>query len=288
MVAMNDRASRLLDILRLEPIEQNLFRGANESRGNFRLFGGQVLAQALRAAHHTVDERNPHSLHGYFLRAGDADAPVLYEVDRIRDGASFTTRRVVGIQDGKAIFSMSVSFQVTEAGLSHADLMPNVPRPEELEDDVVRVGALDAEDPRLSPMAGRERPFETRSVFPLGSEAWESERFWNPVWMRFRHELDPHDTILADCLLAYASDMGLVSTAVLPHSKHTPRAGLQTASLDHALWIHRPVPVNQWWLFHKRTSTATGARGLSHAEFFAEDGTLIASVSQEGLMRERR
>ncbi|MEM8765938.1 MAG: acyl-CoA thioesterase II [Pseudomonadota bacterium] len=281
------RAARLLEILELERIEENLYRGRNEARGNFRLFGGQVLAQALRAAYATVEERQAHSVHGYFMRAGNAGLPVLYEVDRIRDGRSFTTRRVVAIQEGKAIFSMSVSFQVEEAGFEHSASMPNVPPPDELEDDMLVVARLEAAHPNLSPMAGRPRPFETRSVFPLGSEAWEQNRFWNPVWIRFAGP-DDGDEALRRCLLAYASDMGLVSTSMLPHGDTLRRDAVQMASLDHALWIHRPIATDQWLLFHKHTSTATGARGLVHAAFYAADGELLASVTQEGLVREHR
>jgi acyl-CoA thioesterase-2 len=281
----HERAALLLRILDLEPIELNLYRAANEVRGHFRLFGGQVLAQALRAAYHTMEGRAAHSLRAYFLRAGDAGRPVLYEVERIRDGSSFTTRRVVAIQQGQAIFSMDVSFQVDEPGYEHAHLMPNVPPPEELEDDIAVVQGMTERHPGLSPMAGRPRPFEMRSVFRLGSPAWLMNRFWNPVWIRFAGTVPPADSPLARCLLAYASDMGLVSTAGLPHADVVPRMRFQMASLDHALWIHRPVPLDDWILFHKHTSTASGSRGMSHAEFFARDGTLIASVSQEGLMR---
>lgn len=281
------RAARLLEILALEAIEQNLYRGDNEVRGNMRLFGGQVLAQALRAACHTVEGRQPHSLRAYFMRAGDASRAVLYEVERVRDGSSFSTRRVVAIQQGQAIFSLDVSFQIAESGFEHAHPMPNVPLPEELEDDIDVVARLPERHPSLSPMAGRARPFEMRSVFPLGSEAWQRDRFWNPVWIRFTGELGRVDDNLARCLLAYASDMGLVSTAALPHQASVSRDRLQMASLDHALWFHRPVPIHDWLLFHKRTNVAEGSRGLVHAEFFSRDGQLLASVSQEGLVRIR-
>ncbi len=278
-------AERLLRILDLEAIERNLYRGSNEARAGNRLFGGQVLAQGLRAACRTVEEREPHSLRAYFMRAGDSSRPVLYEVERIRDGRSFTTRRVVAIQQGQAIFSMDVSLQTPEDGFDHAHPMPNVPPPEELEDDMAVVARLSERDPGLSPMAGRARPFEMRSVFPLGSDAWRLNRFWNPVWIRFAAAVDENDGALSRCLLAYASDMGMVSTAGLPHMQRQPRTALQMASLDHALWIHRAVPINEWLLFHKRTSAAQGARGLVHAELFARDGALVASVSQEGLIR---
>jgi acyl-CoA thioesterase-2 len=278
-----------LEILQLERIEENLYRGQNEVTGRFRLFGGQVLAQALRAASNTVADRHVHSLHAYFMRAGDAQRPVLYEIDRIRDGRSFTTRRVVAIQDGRAIFSMSASFQVEESGFEHTHSMPNVPPPEELEDDLDVVAQLARHHPDLSPMAGKARPFEMRSVFPLG---WQQYRFWNPVWIRFPIDIAEAGVddefarqAQARCLLAYASDMGLVSTALLPHGGEVPRDSVQMASLDHALWVHRPLPYNEWLLFHKRTSNADGARGLTHADFFSRDGVLLASVSQEGLVR---
>ena len=284
------RARRLLKILDLEQIEQNLYLGANESpltdgvEGPRRLFGGQVLAQATAAAYRTVEGPHLHSLHGYFLRAGSSVRPVLYEIERIRDGRSFTTRRVVGIQNGEAIFSMDVSFQIDEPGFEHAHPMPNVPLPGELPDDV----SMAADDPRMSPMAKIERPFETRSVFQLGSEQWAQDRHWSPVWIRFREPVDANDRVLARCLLAYASDMSLVSTAALPHQSEIQRHRLQMASLDHALWVHREVPIDQWLLFHKRTSTSQGARGMVHANFYTEAGELIASVTQEGLLRERR
>jgi len=281
----------LLRLLRLERIDLDLFLGQNENRGMARLFGGQVLSQALRAACTTVDsDRAPHSMHGYFLRAGDPDRPVLYEVDRIRDGRSFTTRRVVAIQDGKAIFNMSVSLQIAEEGMTHAQQMPNVPPPEELENDLSRAAAEPEDNPRLSPGAHRERAFEMRHVIA----PWEAgDRMFSPVWMRFNEALDSDDSTdstdsaLEYSLLAYASDEALVSTAALPHVDSMPRSALMLASLDHALWIHRKPSFDDWILFAKRTSTARGARGLSHAEFFSRDGELLASVTQEGLLRIR-
>lgn len=281
-------ADRLLSILELEPIEKNLYRGQNENREGGRLFGGQVLAQALMAASRTVEDRNVHSLHGYFLRPGDSARPVLYEVERIRDGRSFTTRRVVAVQNGLAIFNMDVSFHLTESGLNHGDVMPNVPLPDDLEDDVIVARAAEEGDPRLSPWARFERPFETRSVYQLGSVRPARERLWNPVWVRFRGDLSGADDALARGLLAYASDMGMVSTSALPHVDDIDRARFQMASLDHALWFHRPFRVDDWLLFVKHTSSAVGSRGMNTAEFFNLDGELVASVSQEGLMRVAR
>jgi acyl-CoA thioesterase-2 len=210
---------------------------------------------------------------------------VLYDVERIRDGSSFTTRRVRAIQSGQAIFSMDASFQVPEDGLTHADAMPNVPLPDALEDDVERARRESATNPHISPWARRERPFEMRSVLPPGRPRSGSDRFWNPVWVRFRAPVAEGDPVLPFCLLAYASDMGMVSTSALPHMSETPRNDIQMASLDHALWFHRPFRIDGWLLFVKRSSTATGARGMNHADFFDLDGHLVASVSQEGLMR---
>ena len=278
-------AKQLLSVLALEPIETNLFRGTNEDRLGGRLFGGQVLAQALRAATATVDGRRPHSLHGYFMRAGEPERPVLYDVERIRDGSSFTTRRVVAVQGGDAIFNMDASFQIDEPGLSHEIAMPNVPRPDALEDDVVRARREAPNNPQISPWAQRRRPFETRSVFPPDSPRPPRERFWNPVWVRFRMALPDADRALRYCLLAYASDMGMVSTSSLPHLAEVQRTDLQMASLDHALWFHRDFRIDDWLLIVKRTSTASGARGMNHADFFDLDGRLVASASQEGLMR---
>lgn len=286
----SNRAERLLNALDLKQIEENLYLGENEPENGERIFGGQVLAQASMAAYRTITDLDTHSMHGYFLRPGDPSKPVLYEVERIRDGRSFSTRRVVAIQSGQAIFNMDISFQAAEIGLEHSLPMPNVPLPSELQEDrkvAQRLGGAEA-DPRLSTMPKLERPFELRSVFELGTPAWAEARAWNPVWVRFMapvtEAVGPSQPI-SRSLLAYASDMGLVSTGYLPHQHEIDRSQLQLASLDHSLWIHRPVPIDQWLLFHKRTSIAQGARALVHADFFSSDGQLIASATQEGLLR---
>ncbi|MEQ8691510.1 MAG: thioesterase family protein [Pseudomonadales bacterium] len=276
-------AADLLKLLELERIEENLYLGQNEQRSPTRLFGGQVLSQALMAASRTVEGGlAAHSLHAYFLTPGQIHRPVLYEVERIRDGRSFTTRRVVAVQEGRAIFSMDVSFQIQEIGFEHAHAMPNVPLPDELEDDL-QVALAMGDDPRLGLLAKHARPFEIRSVFKLGSQPWSEDRTHNPSWIRFPSKVD--DPVLARALLAYASDMGLVSTAALPHQSEVPRKQIQTASLDHALWIHREVVMGEWLLLHRRTTMAEGARGLIHADFYSESGALVASVTQEGLLR---
>lgn len=280
------KADRLLEILDLERIEENLYRGENEDPDGGRLFGGQVMSQALTAARRTTEpDRYPNSLHGYFIRPGQSAQPVLYEVERIRDGRSFVTRRVVAIQNGAAIFNADVSFHREEVGLSHSDSMPNVAFPAELSDDVTLARQAPDDDSRYPPWARFGRPFETRLVYRPESLRKPVERYWNPVWMRFRRRDVELDTQIGHSLLAYASDMGMVSTSAVPHAETVSRTQLQMASLDHSIWFHRPFRVDRWLLFVRRTSTATGTRGMNHAEFYSTDGQLVASVSQEGLMR---
>lgn len=276
-------ASGLIELLDVERIEENIFLGQNETRNPPRLFGGQVLSQALVAATRTVEGVVAHSLHAYFLTEGSVDRPVLYEVERIRDGRSFVTRRVVAVQQGKPIFSMDISFHIEEVGYDHAHPMPNVPLPEELKDDLDCAKAL-GDDPRIGMLARKPWPFEVRSVFQIGSKAWAQNRFHSPTWIRFPQTVS--DQALARAILGFASDMSVVGTAALPHQSQIPRNQLQMASLDHALWIHRNVPMGEWLLFHKRTTLAEGSRGLIHGDFFTFDGELIASVSQEGLVRQ--
>ena len=238
----------LIDQLDLEQIETNLFRGISEDLGTPRVFGGQVIGQALIAALRTVEDRHCHSLHGYFLRPGDPTRPIIYEVDRIRDGRSFTTRRVVAIQAGQAIFNMSCSFQVLEAGLSHQSQMPDVPLPDDIPDDMDAMAArLEQLPPAMREMMMRQRPIELKRV--------EVVDFLNPVkqapkqhtWFRARQPLGD-DIAMHQCLLAYASDMGILSTCTLPHGKSFLK-GLMTASLDHAMWFHRPFRFDEWILF---------------------------------------
>lgn len=279
-----DKAGELLGVLDLESIETNWFRGRNESRQGARLFGGQVLAQALAAGANTVDGTRPcHSLHAYFLRPGDSTTPVLYSVDRIRDGRSFTTRRIVAIQNGEAIFSMDVSFHIDETGLTHQMDMPDLPMPESLEDDM-QVAKRMSEQHSMPGWSTRERPFDLRSVYPIDQKRPDNNM--NPVWLRFRRPL-PNDIFLHQCLLAYASDMGLVSTSMLPHRKAVDRREVQMASLDHALWFHRDFAADDWILYIKETTTAAASRGYNRGAFYTRDGALIASTLQEGLMRVR-
>ncbi len=281
----------LLEILDLEPLEVNLFRGRSPQSRWQRVFGGQVIGQALVAACRTVEgvhERPPHSLHSYFLLPGDPKVPIVYSVDRIRDGRSFTTRRVVAIQHGHAIFVMSVSFQIVEPGLSHQFEMPDVAGPEELpRESEFRKHIM----PRMpAPVRGyfeRERPLELRPV--------EIDRYLgrkNPegrfhLWIRTTRPL-PDDPAIHECVLAYASDMALLDAAMIPHGRTLFEESIMGASLDHAMWFHRPFRADEWLLYAQDSPSSGGARGLARGLVFARDGTLIASVVQEGLVRERR
>ncbi len=286
MAEVSTVARKLLRILELEAIEVNLFRGQNEDReAGMRLFGGQVLAQALAAATLTVDpEKTVHSMQGYFLRPGNFKVPVLYSVDRIRDGKSFATRRVVGVQNGEAIFSMSASFHVEESGLIHQTDMPEVLLPEELEDDRLVIARVENIKDLSSSWATRERAFEIRSAYQADKP--RPDDINNPTWIRFRIPL-PDDRNLHRLLLAYASDMGFVGTSFLPHRTVSNRDRLQMASLDHAIWFHRPFVLDDWMLYYRTSPSSAGSRGFNQGSFYSRDGTLVASTMQEGLMRIR-
>ena len=277
----------LLSILDLEPLEHNLFRGSSPQVGWQRVFGGQVIGQALVAAARTVEGRIAHSLHGYFLRPGDPAVPILYEVDRIRDGRSFTTRRVAAIQHGRPIFSMEVSFQLAEAGLDHQIAMPAVPPPEELpsESDISSL-YLEGAPESVRRYWERERPIELRPVdlrHYLGREALEPSQY---VWVRATGRL-PDDPEIHRCVLAYASDMTLLDTALFPHGRMVFDPDLQAASLDHAMWFHRPFRADDWLLYAEDSPSASGGRGFNRGSLFSRDGQLVASVAQEGLIRVR-
>lgn len=273
----------LLEQLDLEQIETNLFRGISTSMGGPRVFGGQVIGQALIAASRTVEQRPCHSLHGYFLRPGDPSLPIVYDVDRIRDGKSFTTRRVVAIQKGEAIFNMSTSFQVIEEGLTHQLDMPDVPPPEECQDEAEAWEARRAELPNEMQRMTRERPIEMRRLEPFNMVNPQKRPPYQHVWLRAKTQL-PDDPALHQCILAYASDMGILSTCTLPHGMSF-MSGLMTASLDHAMWFHRPFRVDEWILFAQDSPVSGGSRGFNRGTMFTRDGTLIASVAQEGLIR---
>jgi acyl-CoA thioesterase-2 len=278
----------LLSILDLEPLEVNLFRGRSPQVGWQRVFGGQVIGQALVAATRTVDGRPPHSLHAYFLLAGDPKVPIVYEVDRIRDGKSFTTRRVVAIQHGKAIFSMSVSFHADEPGLDHQMAMPEVPQAESLPDEAEMKERILPQLPEaVRRYYSRPRPIELRPVeFGRYTGKKIADGRFN-VWFRATDRL-PDDPAIHRCVLAYASDFTLLDTALLQHQRSVFDTDIMGASLDHALWFHRPFRADQWLLYTQDSPNMHGARGFARGLIYSADGTLVASVAQEGLLRERR
>jgi len=277
----------LLSILDLEPLEENLFRGRSPQEGWQRVYGGQVLGQALVAAVRTVPpERIAHSLHAYFLLGGDPARPIVYNVDRVRDGRSFTTRRVTAIQHGRPMFVMSVSFHIAEPGLDHQNLMPKVPPPEDLPSEQQLKAKLLAHLPEnMRSYWERERPIEMRPVDVSRYFARQKGAPEQMVWMRASGRL-PDTFPLHQCVLAYASDFTLLDTALIAHGKLMFDRDMQLASLDHALWFHRPFRADEWLLYAQDSPSSHGARGFCRGNVFTRDGTLIASVCQEGLMRE--
>jgi acyl-CoA thioesterase-2 len=285
---MSRAVDDLLEILDLEPVEINLFRGRSPQAGWQRVFGGQVIGQALVAACRTVDGRHPHSLHAYFLLGGDPKVPIIYEVDRIRDGKSFTTRRVVAIQHGHAIFSMSASFHRDEPGFEHAAVMPQVPPPEALPSEAeIKANVMPMMPDPVRAYYERERPIELKPVeFSRYLSREPMDGKFN-VWIRATSRL-PDDAAIHQCVLAYASDMTLLDASLIPHGHTVFERSIQAASLDHALWFHRPFRADDWLLYAQDSPSASGARGFSRGLIFSRDGTLVASVAQEGLIREFR
>jgi acyl-CoA thioesterase-2 len=275
----------LLHLLKLERIEDNIFRGESRDIGSPRVYGGQVLGQALSAASCTVEDREVHSLHAYFLRAGDVEHNIVYNVDRARDGRSFSNRRVVAIQHGRQIFNMTASFQKPEEGLEHQSDMPTVPPPEELSDmREMTAELLDMIPEKLHRYYTHERPFEVRPVKPvalLSSGKAEPKQIF---WFKAIDTL-PDDPEVHRSLLAYVSDYQLVATSTLPHGIRFEKDSLQLASLDHAMWFHRAFRIDDWLLYSMDSPNASGARGLARGEIFTRDGVLVASTAQEGLIR---
>ena len=294
----NKALKQLLAILDLEPLERNLFRGQSPQQGWQRVFGGQVIGQALMAATRTVEDRYVHSLHSYFLLPGDPAAPIIYEVDRLRDGGSFTTRRIVAIQHGRAIFAMTASFQKQEPGLEHQVGMPDLPQPEDLPNEQeLKAKFIDSLPDNIRAYWSMDRPIEMRPV--------DSSRFLSSappdalgglpeprslpvqhVWMRATGRL-PDDLPLHQCVLAFASDFTLLDTALVAHGRRTFDPDLQMASLDHAVWFHRPFRADEWLLYVQDSPSTSGARGLCRGLVYTRDGVLVASVAQEGLIRPR-
>ncbi len=286
---MSSAVQEMLEILDLEPLEVNLFRGRSPQSGWQRVYGGQVIGQALVAAVRTVDaSRPPHSMHAYFLLPGDPKVPIIYDVDRIRDGRSFTTRRVTARQHGHPIFSMLVSFHAAEPGLEHQARMPDVPPPETLPNEAeMRRKMLPTMPDPVRRYYERERPIELRPVEfdRYGGKKYPDGRFH--LWIRATARL-PDDPAIHQCVLAYASDMTLLDASLAPHGRTLFEKEFMAASLDHALWLHRPFRADDWLLYAQDSPNLHGARGYSRGLIFTRDGTLVASVAQEGLVRVRR
>ncbi|TXH02946.1 MAG: acyl-CoA thioesterase II [Nevskiaceae bacterium] len=285
---MNRQLQDLIHLLDLETLEYNLFRGPSRDLGGRSVFGGQVIGQALVAASRTVERGIPHSLHAYFLRPGDMATPIVYEVDRVRDGNSFTTRRVQAIQFGQPILSMMASFQKEEPGLEHQVTMPEVPPPESLateealhEQWLAKAGSVPE---RVREALTRQLAIEFRRVQPWNPLAPEQREPRQYIWFRAAGRL-PDDPMLHQCVLAYASDFNLLSTAMRPHGKSWFDPKMAVASIDHAVWFHRPLRADDWLLYAMDSPTAQSARGLSRGEIFDRQGRLVASIAQENLMR---
>jgi len=278
--------NKIIETLDLEEIELNHYLATSPNEGWQRVYGGQVIGQALVAASRTVStDRSAHSLHGYFLRAGDTDIPILYKVDRIRDGKSFTTRRVVAVQRGQAIFTMSISFQVDEGGLNHQFDMPDVPGPDDLqtEDEIRQVQSenwpKEFQDSFSGSSAIQVKPIEPMDLLnPKPAEPVQR------CWMRCGDKL-PDDPRIHQCVLAYLSDWSLLDTATRPHAVSFMQDNVQVASLDHAMWFHRPFRADEWLLYDQDSPSASGARGFNRGLIYNQSGELVASTTQEGLVR---
>lgn len=277
-----------MQLIRLEPLEDNLFRGESRDIGTSRVFGGQVLCQAVLAAGATVENRLVHSLHAYFLRTGDPAAPIVYSVDRSRDGRSFSARRVVAIQHGRPIFTMAASFQHEEEGLEHQIEAPSVPRPEELEDRTeLSEEALEHLSQKLRRWVDRFGPFEFRRVHAHDPFRPVPQLPIQEVWFRLHGEL-PEDRMLHRAILAYFSDLHLIGTATMPHGISWAQGNLVMASLDHAMWFHRDFDFSDWMLYACDSPSTSGGRGLARGMIYDRQGCLIASTAQEGVVRIRR
>jgi acyl-CoA thioesterase-2 len=284
---MHPMLADVLQVLRLERLELDLFRGESRDPGHHRVFGGQVLGQALAAAYGTVEKRSVHSLHGYFLRAGDPDHPIVYEVDRSRDGTSFTSRRVVGIQHGEQIFHMTASFQVAESGVDRQGDMPQVAAPETLRDLNQILEEFSRKWPdRPRPFLDHKRPFEFRPADMPDLDGAPSKEPHMKIWFRALDRL-PDDEIVHRSLLAYASDYYLLGVAGMDERLAQDPSTLQVASIDHAMWFHRPARVDEWLLYVLDSPSSSNSRGFGLGSIYSRDGVLVASTAQEGLVRRR-
>ena len=282
------RIQELVDLLDLEVIDDNLFRGLSRDLGGRSVYGGQVVSQALVAGGRTVAEGDVHSLHAYFLRPGDMNHPIIYEVDPVRDGRSFTTRRVQAIQHGQAILTMIVSFHKPEEGWEHQAQMPDVPPPEtfpsERERRLKLLETIDNPLPRLRQFLTQDTLFDIRHVKPVDLFEHQPMPPREAFWFRTVDRL-PDDPVVHRCVLAYASDFGPLATTLLPHGVGSANPHLRMASIDHAIWFHRQARVDDWLLYVLESPSMQSSRGLSFGSIFTRDGKLVASVAQEGLVR---
>ncbi|MGB4342675.1 MAG: acyl-CoA thioesterase II [Moraxellaceae bacterium] len=284
---MSQVMQEVLDLLDLETIEAGLFRGPSHNIVGKNVFGGQVLGQALMAAGRTVDGRLAHSLHGYFLRAGDTTAPIVYQVEKIRDGKSFATRNVKAIQHGEIIFIMSASFAIPEDGLEHQSEMPAVEGPDGvLSETELRQKVAPMIPEKIRDAFARERPIEIRPINPVNPFAPVKQEARRYHWMRAQSRL-PDDPLLHQCVLAFASDFALMGTAMLPHGVSFMQNNMQAASIDHSMWFHRPFRADDWLLYDMDAPNASSSRGMNRGLIYSQDGRLVASTAQEGLMRLR-
>ena len=284
---MSQVMQEVLDLLDLETIEAGLFRGPSHNIVGKNVFGGQVLGQALMAAGRTVDGRLAHSLHGYFLRAGDTTAPIVYQVEKIRDGKSFATRNVKAIQHGEIIFIMSASFAIPEDGLEHQSEMPAVDGPDGvLSETELRQKVAPMIPEKIRDAFARERPIEIRPINPVNPFAPVKQEARRYHWMRAQSRL-PDDPLLHQCVLAFASDFALMGTAMLPHGVSFMQNNMQAASIDHSMWFHRPFRMDDWLLYDMDAPNASSSRGMNRGLIYSQDGRLVASTAQEGLMRLR-
>lgn len=283
---MSSPVSELIELLSLERLEDNLFRGQSRDIGTKYVFGGQVVGQALSACQATIDTpRAAHSLHAYFLKAGNVDAPIVYQVDRTRDGGSFSARRVTAIQHGEPIFVLACSFQREESGATHQLSMPEVPKPEDIEPAAAVPASVLAQLPiKVQRWLSRQGPFEFRHVYPRDELKPPKRPPFQHVWFRLSERVGDAPE-LHRALLAYASDFHLLGTATFPHGISYYHPNVQMASLDHALWFHRPFRADDWLLYSIDSPSAQGARGLARGQVFDRDGALVASTAQEGLIR---
>lgn len=285
---MKQAVQDLMALFDLESLENNLFRGQSQANGQQSVFGGLVAGQALLAASHTVPEDRPvHSLHAYFLRPGDFTRPIVYDVDRIRDGKSFTTRRVNAIQHGRPIFSLAASYQMLETGGEHQAVMPQVPSPDDLpSDEAARATLLERLPEQYREAFKQPRPVEFRMITPQDPLSTEPQAPIRQTWFRVADKIEA-SPMLQRALLAYCSDFGLMGTAMLPHGMNFWQPHVQSASIDHAMWFHADFRIDEWLLYSCESPFSGGARGMNFGSIYRQDGTLVASVAQEGLMRQR-